>query len=419
MKSTSQLIPHNTRRAFLGLASSLGASVNLARAAPNPKDQVCPIDDTYYRRLIGIPGSRSAVLTPAALIDLDAVDRNVARMQLALRRQSLALRPHAKAHKCSALAKRQIAAGAIGVCCATLGEAQAMAQAGITGILITTPMPTLDKMARVRELHETAPNLMFTADSLEGLTVAEHTFESARRPAGVVIDVDVGDHRTGMSDLEMVKEALRRLQASQHLRFRGFQGYSGRSQHAPDRNERLGIMSGGLALLRASIDLARADGNNPEIVSGGGTGTFDLLDAVNLYTELQAGSYLVMDDEYNAIWRAEALDPPFETGLLIEVSVISANHPAYVTTDGGAKAFATDAGPPVVIRGAAGAVAYRTWGDEHGKLSLQTEGPRPPIGTRVECCAPHCDPTINLYSWLIGVRGQTIVELFRVDGRTR
>jgi D-serine deaminase-like pyridoxal phosphate-dependent protein len=367
--------------------------------------------------LVGRAGGRMRVQTPAALLDLDVFDQSLIRMQDAVRAQGLALRPHVKAHKCSLLAKRQLAAGAIGVCCATLGEAEAMQAGRVCGVLITSPMPTPEKLVRVRALHEQSSDLAFVVDSIEGIEAARAAFSNARVPANVLIDIDAGDQRTGMCELPMVEEALRRIHAAGVLRFRGFQAYSGASQHARTREARRQILESGVALLRASITVANGRGMDAVIVSGGGTGTFDVLGSVGLYTELQAGSYIAMDAEYNDIWLKAGEQPPFDTALFIQVTVISANHAGFVTTDGGKKRFATDAGPPVVVRGAPSAIRYEVWGDEHGKMFVTSGQPQPPIGTRVECWAPHCDPTINLYDTLIGVRQDRVTELLTVDGR--
>jgi 3-hydroxy-D-aspartate aldolase len=368
--------------------------------------------------LVGVPGSRFHVPTPAAILDLDALDRNVARMQAAVRGQGIDLRPHVKTHKSSTLGRLQVSAGAVGVCCATLAEAEAMLAGGVTGLLITSPTPTAEKVARLRALHDGANDLTFTLDSLEAIELTAAGFRYAPQPANILLDVDVGDHRTGMSDETMLREALQRVARTKHLRFRGFQGYCGAAQHAPTRAERLAMMRPGVSALQRAIGMAASFGLQAEIVSGGGTGTYDLMGDLGVFTELQAGSYLVMDAEYNQLWQSSTESAPFDTALFIQVAVISANHAQFVTTDGGRNHFATDAGPPLIVRGAPAGSRYELSGDEHGRVVLNPAlSQRPVPGARVECWASHCDPTINLYQTLFGVRGDTVAEIISVDGK--
>jgi D-serine deaminase-like pyridoxal phosphate-dependent protein len=281
-------------------------------------------------------------------------------------------------------------------------------------------MPTDEKVTRLCALHCAVNDLTFVLDSLEAIELTAAGFRYAPQPANILLDVDVGDHRTGMSDETMLREALQRVAQNRHLRFRGFQGYCGAAQHAPTKAERLGMMRLGASALQRAIGIATTLGLQTEVVSGGGTGTYDLMEEMTVFTELQAGSYLVMDAEYNQLWQTSTECAPFDTALFIQVTVISANHARFVTTDGGRNHFATDAGAPLIVRGAPPRSGYELWGDEHGRIVLNpARAQRPAIGARVECCASHCDPTINLYQTLFGVRGDTVAEMISVDGKTR
>lgn len=376
-------------------------------------------DEELHRHLVGRQGSRLELNTPVLVIDLDALDRNIARMAEFARANGLQLRPHAKTHKSADVARRQIAAGAVGQCCAKLGEAEALTDAGIAGILITSPVVSAPAIERLVALNQRAEGLMCTLDNPEVARNIARAVGAGGQPLTVLIDIDPGIHRTGVAAPEAAVELYTAIRAEPALRYGGVQYYCGSQQHIESFAEREAAMQERADYLRSVIAALEAVGGSPPIVSGGGTGTHRIDAALGLFTELQVGSYVFMDDQY----RACALtgrdgEVPFETALMIDTRVISANTQALATVDAGIKALATDAKPPTILDGAADGSVYFFMGDEQGAL-FNSSGERPALDALVTLAAPHCDPTVNLYDTYHVVSGNTLVDLWPVTARGR
>ena len=367
--------------------------------------------------LIGVPGSRARLDTPALLIDLDALERNIAKMAAHARAAGVALRPHAKTHKSIEVARRQIAAGALGICCATLGEAEVMAAGGVPGLHITSPQVIEAKIARLIALNAKARGLSVVVDHPANLAALDQAAGAADQKLAVLVDYEAGQGRTGVqseADLAALVEAAR---AARNIELRGIQAYSGNLQHIATRAARRAADLKQLEKLRGMLARLRAQGIELPIVTGGGTGTFDLDPEARVLTELQVGSYVFMDVQYQQALADGRNDMPFETALLVAASVVSANAPGYVTTDAGLKCFATDGPAPELFAGGPPGSRYAFFGDEHGKLILPPGAPRPELGSRVECVTPHCDPTVNLHDFFHVVRGDRLVDIWPVDAR--
>lgn len=377
-------------------------------------------DEELHRPLVGCQGSRRSLNTPVLVIDRDALDRNIARMAQFAADNGLKLRPHAKTHKSADVARRQIAAGAIGLCCAKLGEAEALADTGITGILITSPVVSAPAAARLAALNERTAGLMCAADNPRAVAaIARAIGDRGGPPLTVLIDVDPGIHRTGVASAETAVELYRAIAAEPALIYGGVQYYCGLQQHIESFVERDAAMRDRADYLRDVIAALEAAGGKPPIVSGGGTGTHRIDATLGLFTELQVGSYVFMDDQY----RACALTPadgeiPFETALMVDTRVISANSPGMVTVDAGFKSLATDAKPPLVIDGAVPGTVFFFMGDEQGAL-VNMAGDLPELDAMVTLGAPHCDPTVNLYDTYHVISGDTLVDLWPVTARGR
>jgi len=370
--------------------------------------------------LIGQAGSRYRLDTPALLIDLDALERNIAAMAAHARAVSVALRPHAKTHKSVRIARMQVDAGAIGICCATLGEAEVMVDAGIPGVHITSPQVTLPKVARLIALNLRAHRgLSVVVDYPENLAALDRAALVAGKRLDVLVDFSAGHHRTGCATEADLAALASAAVAAEGLTFRGVQSYSGNLQHIPVRVERRAKALAQLDRLRGMIARLRDGGLEVPIVTGAGTGTFDLDPEARVFTELQVGSYVFMDVDYLRAMREGRNAPPFETALFVATAVVSTNARDYVTTDGGLKCFATDGPQPEVASGAPPGSRYEFFGDEHGRLIVSEGSPRPALGTIIECVTPHCDPTVNLHDWYHVVRGDTLVDVWPVDARGR
>lgn len=365
--------------------------------------------------LVGKPNSRSQIATPALVLDLAAFERNLAAMQEHCKRVGLKLRPHAKTHKSVAIAKRQIAAGAVGQCCAKLGEAEALAEGGIESILITSPIVSAQAFVRVAALNARLQDLMVTVDSDVGVDGFARVARESRKPLKVIVDVDIGLHRTGIAPGEPALRLAQRAKAA-GLTFVGLQGYAGQLQHVVDFEERKTKSLEALKLLGDTRDLMVQNGLPCPIVSGGGTGTFNIDADARVFTELQAGSYIFMDKQYHEVTIANGAPMPFETSLFVQTTVISANTPGLVTTDAGFKAFATDAGQPALHSGAPEGASYFFFGDEQGGIFTNT---KMELGSVVVCSAPHCDPTVNLYDFYHVVEGDTLIDIWPIEARGR
>lgn len=367
--------------------------------------------------LIGVTDARTRLNTPALILDLDAFEANIARMADYARRHNVTLRPHAKSHKTVAVARAQIAAGAVGICCATIGEAEAMAAAGIPGILLTSPVATPAKIARLVALAAGGADIMAVVDDARVVAALDVALKAAGAVLRLVIDLDVGLDRTGCApgDAVMLAHAIG---ASPRFAFAGVQAYAGHHQHIIDPAERLEATDTAAATLADVVQSLTQAGYKPGIVTGAGTGTYDMAAQGGIYGELQVGSYPFMDVQYLDVdYGPEG--PPFAPSLFVATSVISAARMGAATTDAGLKSFATDGPPPRLARGAPEGTAYRFQGDEHGRLVLP-EGAAPmDPGAMVECIVPHCDPTINLYDRIHCMRGETLEAIWPVDARGR
>lgn len=366
--------------------------------------------------LVGRAGSRSELVTPALVLDLDAAEKNFRLLLDTLRARGLALRVNVKTHKCLALARWQMQLGASGVCCATLGEAAVMIEGGIAGVLIATPMTTPQKIAEVTRLAAKA-DLLLAVDHPDNVAALSKAAAAAGVTIGILVDVDPGSKRTGVASDEVAIALVQQVAGSPGLRYRGLQCYAGFIQHIENLVERREKNMQVTTRLQRLVERLRSMALAPEIVSGGGTGTFDLDAMAAVFTESQAGSFMFMDVQYEDVWTKDGLTPPFEPAMFVQTAVHSASHAGVVTTDAGSKRFATDGGRVIVQTPMPVPVEYKFHGDEHGKIFFADGKTHLTVGDRVECRLPHCDPTINLYDRIHCVRGDVLVDVWPIDAR--
>jgi D-serine deaminase-like pyridoxal phosphate-dependent protein len=368
--------------------------------------------------LVGISGGVAKLQTPALVLDLDAFERNVAAMVAHAGRSGVGLRPHAKTHKSVEIAKRQIAAGANGVCCAKLGEAEALAAGGIESILVTSPVVTEAGIARVIALNARMRELMVVCDNADVAARLDAAALAGGKVLKVIVDIDPGLGRTGIRASNAPK-LVEQVAKARGLQWCGLQCYAGQVQHLESPNERRALSLQAMKELGELRDTLAKAGHVATIISGGGTGTFDIDPDARVLTELQVGSYVFMDKQYNDVWEKPGERPPFETSLYVQSTVISANRLGLATTDAGFKSFATDAGPPLLKSGAPDGAAYFFFGDEQGGITYPKDGAQLKPGDVVRCVVPHCDPTVNLYDRYHCVRGETLESLWPIDSRGR
>jgi D-serine deaminase-like pyridoxal phosphate-dependent protein len=362
-----------------------------------------------------------AIDTPALVVDLDAMDRNLARMAAFARAQGVRLRPHAKMHKSAALARLQVDAGAVGVCVQKTSEAEALAAGGVNDIFISNEVIAQHKLHRVAKLANALAlrggRLAMAVDSLAGVQALVQAMGPGENLIDVFVELDVGHGRCGVTTPVDAVALAREIACYPALRFAGLQAYHGRAQHLRGAQERRDAFATVLAQVQASCAALQAAGLPAALVTGAGTGTFALEAASGVYGELQAGSFLFMDADY-ARNEADPAQPQFGHALFVKTQVMSvcATH---AVCDAGHKSHAIDSGLPVV-HGAA--LEYCNGGDEHGILrGTHPNVKLPALGDVLWLIPGHCDPTVNLHDWMIGVRGGlkhgVVEQIIRVDAR--
>jgi D-serine deaminase-like pyridoxal phosphate-dependent protein len=364
---------------------------------------------------LGNPGSRYRVATPAAIIDLDALDHNIGKMADDCRRAGIGISPHAKAHKSAFIAYRQLARGAARISCAKVAEAEALFAQGIQRFLITSPIATADVAARAAMLARQRAELLVVVDHPTGVDVLARAARAAGSRLGVLVDTDVGDGRTGTSRPASAVELAARISSASNLSFRGIQAYGGFIQHLPSLQERRQANRSAVERLRLTAEALGAAGYPPEIRTGGGTGSFAVDVEAGVLNDVQPGSYIFMDREYRDAFGQEGA--PYRDSLFVQSTVVSVNAADWVTVDAGVKAFATNGPLPPPMTPPYQNGRYEFFGDEFGKLKFQSNPP--PLGTRIEFQANHCDPTIDRYDLLHVVSGDVLVAIVPVDARGR
>jgi D-serine deaminase-like pyridoxal phosphate-dependent protein len=342
--------------------------------------------------------------TPALIVDVAALDRNIARMAAFFAVGRCRLRPHVKAHKTPEIARRQLAAGSCsGLTCATVGEAEAVAPF-CEDLLIANELVTAGRCDRVAALAH-ARRVTAAADSEVGV----RAMGDAARRAGVVVDLlvdlDVGQHRCGVPPGDAALQLARVIEQTRGVRLRGVMGYEGHVQPIRDRAEREARAHESMQALVSTADLLRGAGLNCEVVSAGGTGTFDISGRFPGVTEIQAGSYALMDTDYRDT------GVPFEQAFWVLGTVVSTPAADRCVVDAGHKSMTKDHGLPGVD-GLAGAV-MTTLNDEHAVISLP-RGTAVSIGQRLRLVPSHTDPTVNLHEMFYVVEGERVVDQWRI-----
>ncbi|HEX3179481.1 MAG TPA: DSD1 family PLP-dependent enzyme [Methylomirabilota bacterium] len=363
--------------------------------------------------------TRDEIPTPALLLDLDRFERNIARMAAHVRSAGKALRPHAKTHRCPEIARRQVAAGALGVACAKLGEAEVMARAGIRGLLVTTEVVPPSAVRRLTRLVAEAPDTMVVVDNPQNVETLATAAREDRVTLNVLVDIDVGGRRTGAQPGDAAVALGRLVTSKPSLRLRGLQGYAGHCAHVVGWEARRRASHDAMAPLMDTRRRFEIVGLPVDIVAGGSTGTHDIDVELDGLTELQSGSYCVMDVDYRRIGgrHGDAMTE-FEMALTVIATVVSVPTGDRAMVDAGLKAFSTDKPfPPEPVERPG--VEYSFAGDEHGRLTVIDRERPVRLGERIEFFPPHCDPTFNLYDRVWCVRGPKVEAVWDVAARGR
>ena len=349
------------------------------------------------------------IQTPSLVLDLDAFERNLARLMQST--AGIRVRPHAKSHKCPEIARRQIALGAVGICCQKLSEAAVFAQAGINDILLTNQVVGAGKLAKLAQLSQSICLGVLVDDEQQVRALAQ-AMVGLPKSLDVYIEVEVGGARCGVSGGGVVALA-KLIEDSDALRFSGLHCYHGPAQHYRQNSQRSDAIATATQIVKQTLNLLEEQGIEVPCVTGAGTGTFWYERDSGVYTEIQPGSYAFMDRDY-ADNVAATNDVRFEHALFIQTTVMSVSHKGFVVVDAGLKSMSVDSGMPRVHDRAD--LTYARASDEHGVIDT-TAGQRPGLGDTLLLVPGHCDPTVNLYDELVVVSRDKVIDVWSIAAR--
>ncbi len=355
--------------------------------------------------------------TPALCVDLDALEANLATLQQTVTRNGIASRPHAKTHKCPAIARLQLESGSVGICTAKVSEAVAMYEHGIDRIVMTTINATPFKIERAMDLRRWCPGFVQATDTRANARDLSEAAQAAGIVADVVVDIDSGGHRTGITAGEPALALAQLVDQLPGLRLRGMLCYDGGSQHVNGFETRRIRTLERLVPATATYDLMQRSGLNTEIFSGGGTGTYNIDHETRGLTDIQVGSYVFMDAQYLAIGGAtdDEVYSDFQTSLTILTTVLNDQYEGGATTDAGAKACTINQ-PWPIVKGETG-MTYRSGSDEFGSLRYDDPSRTYRLGDKLELIVSHCDPVVNLYDQMYAVRNDRVEAVWRIAAR--
>lgn len=357
--------------------------------------------------------------TPCLLIDIDMLEDNIHKMKDFADKAGKKLRPHCKTHKCSKIAELQMKAGAEGLCTAKISEAEILIDKGIKNILITSPVVSQSKIDRLFICAMKSPEFMIVVDNADNADLLSKNAQRRNVKLNVLMDVDPGLGRTGVS-YDDAPEFAKFLNELPGLSLKGMQCYAGHLQHLKGYSERTKRSLECMKRAAALFNDFKEEYRNFDILTGTGTGTFDIDSKIPELTDMQVGSYTMMDAEYMQI--GSAADPlKFETflpALTLLSSVISINHKRHFTIDAGLKAvYYTPHAPPVVLYPYDKTWTYEWFGDEHGRICIPENDEIPEPGEIVELAVSHCDPTINLYDKFYITKDDIVINEWDIDLR--
>lgn len=359
------------------------------------------------RDLIG--QSKFALDTPALLVDLDVMEANIARIVATCRAHGVAWRPHSKAHKTPEIAHMQIAAGAIGVTCAKLGEAEVMAAAGIRDILIANQIVGSDKIGRLVRLAEQADPLV-CVDSVENLIELDAAFGTLGKPLRVAIEVNIGMNRAGIEPGPSVAAFAQEIANRPGLRLVGVVGWESQATTIADPAEKERTVRNAVAALTASARACVAAGHGVAVVSCGGTGTFPYCAQQPGVTEVQIGGAIFSDMHYLTNYHVD-----FAPALTVLTTVTSRPTPTRIVVDAGRKSMSGDAAMPRPL--GISQISAMKLSSEHAKIELQQPSAAPQIGDKIELIVGYSDTTVHLHEEIVGIRGDLVESIWRVAAR--
>lgn len=360
------------------------------------------------------PGQRlDQVDTPALVVDLTAFERNLKTLADTVAGRGVRVRAHAKTHKCAEIAKRQVAAGAVGVCCQKVSEAEALVAGGVQDVLVTNEIVGAAKIARLAALAGKA-RIGVCVDDAAVVREIDAAAAAAGTRLDVYVEVDVGARRCGVQPGEPALALARVVAGCRNLRFGGLQAYQGSAQHLRTMEERRAAIERAATAAHQTRRLLEAEGIACPVVTGAGSGTFMFEIASGSYDEIQPGSYIFMDVDYAKNEWAEPL-PRFEHALFILTTVMSRPSGDRAVVDAGLKASSIDSGLPLVWERPG--LRYIRPSDEHGVIEIAPGAAAPALGEKLLLVPGHCDPTVNLHDWFVCVRDGSVEATWPVSAR--
>jgi D-serine deaminase-like pyridoxal phosphate-dependent protein len=350
--------------------------------------------------------------TPALILELDAFERNL-RTLAELARGRARVRAHAKTSKSAEVSKRQMALGAVGVCCQKVAEAEAMVEGGIPDVLVSNEVVGAVKIERLARLA-TRARIGVCVDDTGNVKDLDAAARAAGAKLDVYVELEVGMGRCGVAPGEPALALARTVAACANLRFAGLQAYNGRAQHVRSNADRRALIEKAAAAVRMTRELLEKNGIPCPIVTGAGSGSFMFEVESGAWDEIQPGSYAFMDADYAKNEWAAPL-PRFEHALFVLATVMSRAKPDRAIVDAGLKASSVDSGMPAVWRRPG--LSYTHASDEHGFIEIGAGAAAPELGEKLLLVPGHCDPTINLYDWYVCVRGGVVEALWPITAR--
>ncbi|WP_353154792.1 DSD1 family PLP-dependent enzyme [Pollutimonas bauzanensis] len=353
--------------------------------------------------------------TPALVLDLDAFDRNMQKMASFAQATGIGLRPHAKTHRCPVIAMKQLALGAMGQCCQKVGEAEVLVRGGVKNILVSNQIIDRQKLRRLAALAKEA-EISLCFDAVEQVDRASEAAAEFGVELGGRVEIDLGMRRCGIASVPAAADLALYIASKPNLKFCGLQAYHGAAQHMSGYEAREKAIGTAAALVQSVIDAIKNKGLSCEVVGGAGTGTYHFEGGTGVWNELQVGSYIFMDAEYrNIIAKDGGPFRDFEHSLFVLSTVMSTAATGRVVVDAGLKSYTAEKGYPLV-HGKEG-VQVISVSDEHGCLELDANAETLNLGDKVFLIPGHCDPTVNLHDWYIGVRNGRVEALWPIMAR--
>jgi len=350
--------------------------------------------------------------TPALILDLDAFETNLKRLA-DLVKGRVRVRAHAKTHKCPEIGKRQIAAGAVGLCCQKVSEAEAMVEGGIADVLVSNEIVGARKLERLAALARRA-RVGVCVDHADNVRELQAAAQGAGANIDTYIELEVGMRRCGVAPGGPALDLAKAIVASPNLRFAGIHAYHGRAQHIRSAEERRAVIQNSSLLVKNTKTILEKNKIACPVVTGAGSGTFMFEVEMGAWDEIQPGSYVFMDWDYARNEWAPPM-PRFEHSLFVLAGVMSRPSASLAVVDAGLKASSVDSGMPGIWERPG--LTYTHASDEHGWVQIAAGARAPALGEKLLLVPGHCDPTVNLYDWYVCVREGVVEALWPITAR--